>query len=585
MNIRELLQAYQEGTLTPVQYLEEKIFPRLEAFSRTNNPAWITLRSTDDMLAEASLLEDRARRGDSLPLYGIPYAVKDNIDVEGLPTTAACPDYSYLPGEDAHAVALLRQAGALLIGKTNLDQFATGLVGARSPYGSCHSVFHPDYISGGSSSGSAVVVAAQLVAFSLGTDTAGSGRVPAAFNQLVGYKATRGRVSTRGVVPACRSLDCVTVFAPTIADASLVMDIIGQPDPLDPFSRSAPPRLMTRPRGSSQDQWTFGIPSRNLWQFFGDEEAENLYQQAIETMIAAGGTPCDIDDQPLREAALLLYTGPWVAERTVAIESFLRTKPEAIHPVVRDIIRQGDSYSATDTFRALYQLEEFRRQIAALWNSLDCLLLPTAPIHPTIAEVLADPVQLNSRLGTYTNFVNLLDLTALALPSGQRTNGCPFGITLIGPAWSDHLLETLGLRFQSPETPPSRAPQEGILLAVVGAHLRGQPLHPQLLDCGAIFVETTQTAPRYRLFALPTNPPKPGLLQSNDIGAQPIEVEIYRMTPTGLGQLLRQVPPPLTIGTIQLASGANAKGFLVESSAIDGAHEITHHRSWRAYLG
>lgn len=584
MTIADLLFRFQSGATEPTAFLREELFPRLRAFAREDNPVWILQRGEEELLAEAAQLEARRAAGEEMPLYGIPYAVKDNIDVAQLPTTAGCPEYAFIPSADATAVQLLRQAGAMLIGKTNLDQFATGLVGTRSPHGPCRSVFHPDYISGGSSSGSAVAVAAGLVAFSLGTDTAGSGRVPAAFNELIGYKATRGRISTKGVVPACRSLDCVTVFARTLEDASRVVDVIGQPDAGDPFSRACPgPSGRELQAGAP---FTFGVPEESEWQFFGDEEAVELYRRAIVQMEERGGQTRIIDDRPLREAAQLLYAGPWVAERTVAIADFLVRNPDAIHPVVRGIIEGGRKYTAMETFAAIYRLQEYAQVARRIFAGVDFLLLPTAPNHYTVEAVLADPVRLNSQLGTYTNFVNLLDLAALAVPAGRRSNGCPFGVTLVGPAWTDDDLEQWAGRFLGQAVGSLAAIKENsgaIELAVCGAHLRGQPLHGQLLECGALFLEQTETASYYELYALPTTPPKPGLVRTPEATAGGIEVEVYQLSAEGMGRFLGFVPPPLAIGNLELKNGQVVKGFLCETYATGSAENITHLRSWRKF--
>ncbi|KAA5602676.1 allophanate hydrolase [Blastochloris sulfoviridis] len=581
LDIASLQHGYATGTLSPEAVLDA-VYDRIAA--RGERPVWITLLSRDAALAQLAA----APRG---PLWGIPFAVKDNIDVAGLPTTAACPAFAYTPERSATVVERLQAAGAILIGKTNMDQFATGLVGTRSPYGACTSVFSADHISGGSSSGSGVAVGAGQVAFALGTDTAGSGRVPAAFNNVVGLKPTRGLVSTRGVVPACRSLDCVSVFAGTIGDALAVLRIAGGFDTEDGFSRrpQPAPALPARVR--------FGVPADLA--FFGDTAAEVLFRESVARLEALGGEAVTIDFAPFRDAASLLYAGPWVAERRAAIGDFAATHPEAVHEVVRAIVLGGENWSAVDAFKAQYRLAELVRAAEAEWAKMDVLLLPTAPTIYRIDEVLADPVRLNSNLGTYTNFVNLMDLSAIAIPAGFRPDGLPFGVTLVGRAFEDEPLALLadalhralpGARIGATgaglaTTPPARIePSAGrVRLAVVGAHLEGQPLHGQLVERDARRVATTRTAPGYSLYALKgTTPAKPGLVR-DETGAGGIEVEVYELDPAGFGSFVALVPPPLCIGTVTLADGSEVKGFLCEGRAVTDALDITALGGWRAW--
>lgn len=437
LNIETLRTAYQQRQFQPTDVIQE-VYRRIAA--RGNDTVWIHLLPEAEVLAQAQTLA--AKNPEDLPLYGIPFAVKDNIDVAGIPTTAACPAYSYIPEKTATVVDRLLQAGAILIGKTNLDQFATGLVGMRSPYGACSSVFNHDYISGGSSSGSAVAVAARLVSFSLGTDTAGSGRVPAAFNNIVGLKPTKGVLSTSGVVPACRSLDCMSIFTLNCPDAALMWQVAQGFDATDCYSRPVPPN--TEEIASS---FTFGVPRAEQLKFFGDTAAAELYQQALKRLEAIGGEPVEIHFQPFCEAANLLYSGPWVAERLAAIESFYESQADAIHPVVRQIISNGSRYTAVDTFKSFYALEALKQEAAQEWQKVNILALPTTGTIYTKAEVEADPITLNTNLGYYTNFVNLMDLCAIALPAGFRPNGLPFGITLIGQAFQDAALCQLGDRY------------------------------------------------------------------------------------------------------------------------------------------
>jgi allophanate hydrolase len=437
LNIASLLTAYRTAQLQPTDVIQE-VYRRIPA--RGNDAVWIHLLPQAEAIAQAEVLA--GRNLENLPLYGIPFAVKDNIDVAKMPTTAACPAYSYIPEKTATVVDRLLEAGAILIGKTNLDQFATGLVGVRSPYGACSSVFHEDYISGGSSSGSAVAVAAGLVSFSLGTDTAGSGRVPAAFNNIVGLKPTRGVLSTSGVVPACRSLDCVSIFTLNCQDAAVLWQVARGFDPTDSYSRQIPPQTAAIP-----SSFSFGVPKADQLQFFGDTAAADLYEQGLQRLKAIGGNLVEIDFQPFHQAANLLYSGAWVAERLAAIQSFFETQADAIHPVVRQIISNGLCYTAVDTFKSFYALEALKQQAAQQWEKVNILALPTTGTIYTKAEVEADAIALNSNLGYYTNFVNLMDLCAIALPCGFRANGLPSGITLIGQSFQDLSLCQLGIRY------------------------------------------------------------------------------------------------------------------------------------------
>lgn len=435
LSIQGLREAYAAGRLTPLDVIED-VLRRVE---HSDPAVWISRRAADELRAEAAALGDRP--DPQRPLWGIPFAVKDNIDCADLPTTAGCPEYAYSPQLDAPVVARLRAAGALLIGKTNLDQFATGLNGTRSPYGAPRCVFDGRYVSGGSSSGSAVAVAAGQVAFALGTDTAGSGRVPAAFNNLVGIKPTRGLLSTRGVVPACRSLDCVTVLALDTADALEAVAVASAYDPDDPYSRPASPRPLP------QTATRFGVLSAGEREFHGDREAEVLYDKAIARLESLGGQAVEFDYLPFREAAALLYEGPWPAERLAAIENFLHSHADAVEPTVRQIIEAGARVSGADVFRGLHELERLRRVCEPQWSGLDCLLLPTTPTIYSVDAMLAEPIACNARLGRYTNFVNLLDCCAVAIPAGFRPDGLPLGVSLIAPAFADADLARLAARL------------------------------------------------------------------------------------------------------------------------------------------
>jgi allophanate hydrolase len=555
------------------------------AYEPLQPQVWISRVPEAQVLAQAAAVDARVARGERLPLAGVPFAVKDNIDVVSLPTTAACPAFAYEPDVSSPVVARLIEAGAVLIGKTNLDQFATGLVGARSPYGACAAVHNRGYISGGSSSGSAVAVAAGLVAFALGTDTAGSGRVPAALNALVGLKPTKGRWSTRGVVPACRSLDCVTVLAADVADAALVDEVVAGFDAEDPFSRRPP--TGPEPFGA---RFRFAVPGPDQLNFLGDAQSARLFEAAISRLTAMGGEATEVDIEPLTDVARLLYDGPWVAERTAAVEDLLRRAPGAIHPVVRGILQGGLAISAVEAFRGDYRLRELARAAEAIWEAADVLVLPTTPTTYRVREVLAEPLGLNANLGLYTNFVNLLDLSAIALPAGFRDNATGFGVTLIGPAWADGALIGLARRYEEiapmPETPPldTEGVKQMVKLAVVGAHLGGMPLHWQLTTRDAELVRRCKTAPTYRLYAMAnTTPPKPALVHVGEGGAA-IEVEVYALGVEAFGSFVVEVPPPLAIGTVTLDDGSEVKGFVAEPRALDGAEDITALGGWRAYI-
>ncbi|MDX1953137.1 MAG: allophanate hydrolase [Verrucomicrobiota bacterium] len=534
---------------------------------------WISVADESFINAQRSELEIRAG-GERLPLLGLTFAVKDNIDVEGFPTTAGCPDFSYNPTRDAMAVKLLKSAGAAVLGKTTMDQFATGLVGTRSPHGPCPNAFNPAYISGGSSSGSAVAVARGEVDFALGTDTAGSGRVPAAYNGLIGYKPTRGLISAIGVVPACRTLDCVSIFSKTVALASRVAEVVRTFDPQDPFARQY------LPRPAAPVNFRFAVPDR--LEFFGDVEAPKLFQAAIAKLEALGGEKVTINFAPFAEAATLLYKGPWVAERFAAVGDWIEQHPHSADPIVREIILGGKKPTAAEVFQSSYRLAEIKRDTEAVWRECHCMILPTVANSYRIEEISANPIELNSRLGTYNNFVNLLDLAAVTAPAGAWSCGVGFGINLIGPSFSDDALLSLAARFCG-ESIPSPVKSTHVSLAVVGAHLRGQPLHAQVVQLEARFLRQTQTAPRYRLYAIPNSiPPKPGMLRQKD--GVPIEVEVYEMTPEAFGTFVAAIPPPLCIGSVELSDGTWVKGFLCEPAALEGALEISEFGGWRAWL-
>jgi allophanate hydrolase len=530
--------------------------------------------------ARAAACRDPAEAAARLPLLGVPFVVKDNIDVAGVPTTAACPAFAYLPTNHATVVQRLLDAGAVWLAKTNLDQFATGLVGTRSPHGAPASIAAADRISGGSSSGSALAVARGEVPFALGTDTAGSGRVPAAFNGLVGLKPTPGRVSAAGVVPACRTLDCVSVFAHSVEDAAAVLCVIEGDDAADPYSRFAPgPSALP-------DRLRLGVPAPLPALGDGYDAA---WQAAVERARSAGHELVPIDFAPLHAVAALLYDGPWVAERHAVAGALLARDPGALDPVVARVIGRAASFSATDAFVAQYRLKSLAQRAAAVWSACDLLMAPSTTRHPTFAEVAADPVGVNAELGTFTNFVNLLGWCALALPAGRTAGGLPFGVTGIAPAGFDAALARFGLQWTGEDAALAAGPgwprvAPTLPLAVVGAHLAGLPLNGQLAERGATLRERTRTAPVYRLYALPgTTPPKPGLVRVG-AGGHAIEVEVWEMPIDQVGSFLALIPAPLGLGTLQLEGGRTVHGFLCEPLALEGAADISRHGGWRAYL-
>jgi allophanate hydrolase len=589
--VADIVRAHRARTMSPAETVE-RTFARIAAHG--DSAVFISLRPQAEVVAEARALMEEGHA--DRPLYGVPVAVKDNIDVKGLPTTAACAAFAYQPAADATAVARLKRAGAIMIGKTNLDQFATGLVGVRSPYGIPRNLFDARLIPGGSSSGSGLAVAAGLVPLALGTDTAGSGRVPAALGNIVGLKPSLGLVSTAGLVPACRTLDCVSVFALTTDDAFAALAVLAGADKADPYSRPRPPgRVGAMPNGIR-----LGVPPAGQRVFFGDRNSAAAYAAAITRFATLGAAVVEIDMEPFYETARLLYEGPWVAERYIAARALIASAPEAMHPVTRDIILAGARPSAVDAFQAFYRLEGLRRMRDHVFATVDALLLPTVPTVYTIAEVLADPIGLNSRLGTYTNFVNLLELCGLAVPAAMHADGTPFGVTLLAPGGHDAMLASIGRVFHAATALPfgalgvpqpplaglSVAPAAGeIAIAVVGAHLAGMPLNGELKSLGARLLEATHTAADYRLFALAgTQPAKPGLLRVAPATGAGIEIEIWALQAEHYGRFVAVVPPPLSIGTIWLADGRSVQGFLVEAEALAGARDISSFGGWRAFL-
>ena len=543
----------------------------------TDRPeAWITLRPEEDLLAEAKRLDERVADGEDLPLAGSVFAVKDNIDVAGLPTTAACPSYAYQPDRHATAVARLLDAGALCLGKTNLDQFATGLVGTRSPYGAVRNAQLPDRISGGSSSGSAVVVALDIVDFALGTDTAGSGRVPAALHGIVGLKPTRGLVPTTGVVPAARPYDCVTVFARTLAAAQPALTVMTGPDPADPGSRGWP----SDTRFAAAQPVRIAVPD-NAGLAPLTLAARAAFDAAVERLRVAGAVITTIDIAPLLAAASLLYDGALVAERYAAVGSFLDTEPADADPVVAGIIRAARDLPAHQLAADLERLDHYRTGARAVFDRHDALLLPTTVGHPTLAEVAADPVGVNSRLGTYTNFVNLLDLAAVAVPAGVADGG-PFGVSAITRAFDDQIALDIAAQLTG-EQLNSVYPSGGVDLVVFGAHLRGQPLNHQLTDLGARCAGDVRTAPEYRMVALPTEPAKPGVVRDSARGAS-LAGERWTLSPAALGTFLARLPAPMALGPVRLDNGDQVIGFHCDPETAATGVDITGHQSWITYL-
>ena len=526
------------------------------------------------------------------PLAGLRFAVKDNIDVAGLPTTAACPAFAHDAAAHAQVVQRLLDAGAVLVGKTNLDQFACGLNGTRSPYGAVPNSFDARYVSGGSSSGSARVVATGEVDFALGTDTAGSGRVPAGLNNIVGLKPTKGLISTRGVLPAAQSVDCVSIFARTVELAARVLKVAMGHDAADPYSRALVPATAPLP-----SRLRIGVPS--TLEFFGDADAAAAFERSLAQLEALGGIRVPIDYAPLAEAAALLYDSALVAERYAAVRTFFDAHEADVIEPVRGILARGRQYSAADLVDAQTRLRALAQQAAPMWNDIDLLVVPTAPTHYTIDAMRADPVALNQNLGAYTNFVNLLDYAALSVPTCLRADGLPFGLTLIGPCASDFQLAELGQRLHhasgltlgatgAPMPAAAALPlvkaAATLKVAVVGAHLSGMPLNGQLTERGATLLRETLTAPQYRLYALPgTVPPKPGMVRVPAGGAALI-VEVWEMPATAYGAFVALIPAPLGIGTLTLDDGSSVQGFVCESIALDGAEDITHHGGWRRYI-
>ncbi len=595
LSINALHAAYQAEELTPEQVVDI-ILERCRQF--TGHNIWITLLGKEQIAPYLAGLKGQSPA--SLPLYGIPFAIKDNIDLADVPTTCACPAYGYLPKHHAFVVEQLLKAGAIPIGKTNMDQFATGLVGTRSPepWGPCRNAFDKDYISGGSSAGSAVAVALGLVSFSLGTDTAGSGRVPAMNNNLIGLKPSKGLLSTRGVIPACRSLDCVSIFALNSDDADRVFEQAAVFDQDDDYARANTFANNGRHYGGANGHFRFAVPKASQLEFFGNQAAQTLFIKACDQLSRMGGEAVVIDFSPFLDAARLLYEGPWVTERYVAIEQLINQKPAALLPVINTIIDSGRDKLASDTFKSFYKLQHFKRQTDAILAEVDMLVTPTAGTIYTVDEVNADPIRLNSNLGYYTNYMNLLDYAAVAVPAGFMPSGLPFGITLVGTAWSDRRLLSFARQWQQALNLPmgkteyhfvpesivtSHTASTTVDVIVCGAHLKGFPLNWQLTERGGQLRASTHTAACYRLYVLPgEGVQRPGLFRDDQQGAA-IAVEVWRLPVEQFGSFVANIPAPLGIGKVELLDGRWLSGFICEPHVQAEAREITQYAGWAGY--
>ena len=588
-SISDLLEGYRTGRVTPKEVVDTII----DVSSKmTSNPIWITYPDITNVQPYLDRLE--GSDPNSLPLWGIPFAVKDNIDVEGMPTTAACPAFAYQPDTSAFVVQQLVNAGAIPVGKTNLDQFATGLVGVRSPYGVPVNPDMPDLVPGGSSSGSAIALACSLVSFSLGTDTAGSGRIPAGFNRLTGVKPTRGLLSTSGVVPACRSLDCVSIFTRSTADAALVTAAAAVFDSDDPFARPNDPSNALKTYGLWSESLTLAVIAPDQLAFFGDAAYAEAYNRTLGQLVDQGVEIQTIDFSPFVKAAEQLYEGPWVTERFIAMADVLEQTPDVVWPVTRQIVAGGQTRTAAEVYHSIYELAELRSQCLAAIKSCDALLTPTAGSHFSLADLEADPMGPNQNLGHYTNYMNLLDFCGLAIPGLDTETGQPFGISLVGDKFQDVRLMAIGAKLEDilhgngllaePTGVGDFSDLAQVDIAVCGAHMAGLPLNFQLTSRGAVFVTATQSSAQYRLFALEGGPPKrPGMVRDS-AGGKTIELEIWRLPAEYFASFVNEVPSPLGIGLVETQTGKHVLGFLCEQAGLAGATEITDLGGWRAYL-
>ena len=590
LRLDTLRAAYETGATTPRQLLTE-LHEKAGALNPDFN-LFIHLLSLDELEPYLAALEGKSSA--DLPLYGIPFAIKDNIDLAGIPTTAACPAFAYMPDTHATIVEQLIALGAIPLGKTNLDQFATGLNGTRSPYGECRNSVNPDYPSGGSSAGSSLAVALGVASFALGTDTAGSGRVPAALNNLVGLKASKGLISTAGVVPACRTLDCVTFFTATAAEASQLLALTARLDPRDEYSRANPSWNDGSAFGKVSG-FRFGVPTK--LEFLGCSESPALFAATVEYLKAIGGEPVAIDFAPFLEAARLLYEGPWVAERYSVAGELIEQQPDAVLPVIKAVLEKAPGTTAVQLFQAQYRLQQLKAICDRIMAEVDCVLTPAYPRPVTLDELHAEPVKRNSDLGYYTNFMNMLDYAAVAVPAGTMQNGLPWGVTLFGRVFTDQYLLSLadalqrrtgtaligGQSITSP-APQNAARNDRARLVVCGAHLDGLPLNWQLKQRGGRLLETTRSAVAYKLYALAGGPPfRPGMVRVAEGGA-PIEVEVWEIPSSELGSFLTGIPAPLGLGKVQLADGRWETGFICEAYGLENAVDITEFGGWRAYM-
>lgn len=590
LSLESVTQSYTSGEVTPRTLILQL---REQALAQSDYNAWIHLMSEQELEPYLARLE--ALSPDDLPLYGIPFAIKDNIDLAGIPTTAACPDFAYEPEESAFVVQQLIDAGAIPLGKTNLDQFATGLVGVRSPYGEGKNSFNPDYISGGSSSGSAIATALAQVSFALGTDTAGSGRVPAVLNNLIGHKPTKGLLSNRGLVPACKSLDCISIFALNTQDTASILNIVAKYDRADPYARknalgnTLRTFSTTIPKGI-----TVGVPA--TLDFQGNEHTQNMFAESVQQLETLGAKIKTIDLNPFIEAAKLLYEGPWVAERYLATRTI---QPESRLNVINTIVSQAEKQTVADCFTALYRLQELKRACDDTMESVDCLVLPTSPTFYRRTELEEKPIEYNSIMGTYTNFVNLLDYSATAVPTGFTPCGVPWGVTLIGKAFEDYrLLGFAGALQQSYNNPqgateyplaqssitPTLTNPQTIDIVVCGAHLKDQPLNWQLTERGGVFKELTHSSFHYSLYAL-LDGKRPAMVRTHQDGCgHAIEIEVWSLPLEALGSFVAHIPAPLGIGKVETIDGRWLCGFVCEAEGHAGARDISSYGGWRHWL-